>query len=34
VKGGRRVRWRSGVVALGVGALLLIAIWDFLFARH
>jgi hypothetical protein len=34
VKGGRRTRWRSGVVALAVGALLLIAIWDFLFARH
>jgi hypothetical protein len=34
VKGGRRVRWRSGVVALAVGALLLIAVWDLLFARH
>jgi len=34
VKGGRRTRWRSGVVALLVGALLLIAVWDIIFARH
>jgi len=34
VKGGRRTRWRSGVIALAIAALLLIAIWDFLFARH
>ena len=34
VKGGRRVRWRSGVVAIAIAVVLLIAIWDFLFARH
>lgn len=34
VKGGRKTRWRSGIVALAVGTLLLIAIWDFLFAHH
>jgi hypothetical protein len=33
VKGGRKTRWRSGVVALGVGIILLIAIWDFLTTR-
>jgi len=34
IKGGRKVRWRSGLVSVAVGAVLLIAIWDFLFARH
>ena len=34
VKGGRRTRWRSGVVTLAVGVVLLIAIWDFLFGGH
>ena len=28
VKGGRRTRWRSGVVALGVAVILLIAVYD------
>lgn len=34
VKGGRRTRWRSGVIAIAIAVVLLIAIWDFLFARH
>ena len=34
VKGGRRVRWRSGLVAIAIGAVLLIAVWDVLFAHH
>ena len=31
VKGGRRTRWRSGVIALLIAVVLLIAIYDFLF---
>ena len=34
VKGGRRVRWRSGVIAVAIGAVMLIGLWDVLFARH
>jgi hypothetical protein len=33
VKGGRRTRWRSGVVAAAVCALLLIAVYDLVFHR-
>jgi hypothetical protein len=33
VKGGRRTRWRSGVVALAVGAVLLIAVYDLVVHR-
>jgi hypothetical protein len=31
VKGGRRTRWRSGVIAVALAAVLLVAIYDFLF---
>jgi hypothetical protein len=31
VKGGRRTRWRSGFIAVVIAAVLLIAIYDFLF---
>ncbi len=33
VKGGRRTRWRSGVVAVAVLAVLLIAVYDLVFHR-
>jgi len=33
VKGGRRTRWRSGVIAILLAVVLLIAVYDFLFAR-
>lgn len=33
VKGGRRTRWRSGVIAFLIGVVLLIAVYDLLFAR-
>jgi hypothetical protein len=31
VKGGRRTRWRSGVVALAIFVVLLIAVYDIVF---
>lgn len=33
VKGGRRTRWRSGIVALAILVVMLIAIWDLIFHR-
>jgi hypothetical protein len=33
VKGGRRTRWRSGLIAVLIGAVLLIAVYDLLFAH-
>jgi hypothetical protein len=31
VKGGRRTRWRSGVVAVAVAAIMAIAVYDLIF---
>jgi hypothetical protein len=31
VKGGRRTRWRSGVVAVAILAVMLIAVYDLIF---
>jgi hypothetical protein len=33
VKGGRRTRWRSGLIAVAVGVILLIAVYDLIVHR-